>query len=35
MVNETNLSSGDLSQLAFTFTHLWTFDQGPSNYRPL
>jgi hypothetical protein len=29
MVNETSLSSGDLSQLAFTFTHLWTFDQGP------
>lgn len=29
MVNETSLSSGDLSQLALTFTHLWTFEQGP------
>lgn len=26
LVNELTLSSGDVSQLAFTFTHLWAFE---------
>ncbi len=29
LVNETSVSSGDISQLTHTFTHLWAFDQGP------